>query len=63
MDANKKARFARILGYICLAVGTLNLVLFVVDRPESGAALLVTGISSLSIGIIMVAVSRKKTAP
>ena len=63
MDSNKKATFARVLGYICLAVGALNLIFVVVDRPESGTALFVTGISALSIGIIMIALGRKKTAP
>ena len=63
MDSSKKAMTARVLGYICLAVGALNLILVVVDRPESGTALLVTGISALSIGIFMVALARKKSTP
>ncbi len=63
MDSNKKVTTARVLGYICLAVGALNLILVVVDRPESGTTLLVTGISALSAGIFMVALARKKSTP
>ena len=63
MDSNKKVTTALVLGYICLAVGALNLILVVVNRPESGTALLVTGISALSAGIFMVALARKKSTP
>ena len=63
MDANQKAKTARILGYFCLAVGALNLTIFVVNRPESGTALFVTGIGALSTGIIMVGLGRKKPPP
>jgi hypothetical protein len=61
MDSNKKARVARVLGYICLAVGTLNLILVVVGRPEMRTALLATGFSALTLGIIMVALGKKKS--
>ncbi len=63
MDSNKKARIARVIGYSCLAVGALNLTLVVVNRPQSGSALLVTGIAAFSSGIIMVALGRKKPPP
>ena len=67
MDADKKAMMARILGYICLTVGGLNLTLASVqmaqDRTLSGSPLLVTGISALAGGIIMVALGRQKPTP
>ncbi len=63
MDANKKTKFARVLGSICLAVGAVNLILFVVDRPQSGSPLLVTGVSALTTGFILVAVSKRKPTP
>ncbi|MEE9473286.1 MAG: hypothetical protein V3V82_04815 [Acidimicrobiia bacterium] len=62
MDADKKAKFARILGYVCVAVGVLNLSLAVVDRPV-GSALPVTGLSALTLGIIMIARGKQKPTP
>ncbi len=67
MDTDKKTKIARILGYICLAVGGLNLTLVGVqmaqDRTLSGSPLLVTGISALAIGIIIVALGKQKPTP
>ena len=63
MDANKKARVARVLGYICITVGTLNLILVVAGRTQSGSALLVTGVSALTGGIFMVALGKRKPTP
>ena len=35
MDANKKTKFARVLGSICLAVGAVNLILSLsIDRSQ-----------------------------
>ncbi|MEJ2319514.1 MAG: hypothetical protein P8Y21_09225 [Gemmatimonadales bacterium] len=62
MNADKKAAFARILGYICVAVGVLNLALAVVDRPGK-SALTATGLSALMLGIIMIAVGKRKPTP
>ncbi len=62
MDADKKAKFARVLGYICVAVGVLNLTLAVVDRP-AGSALPATGLSALTLGIIMIALGKQKPTP
>ncbi len=67
MDADKKAKAARILGYICLTIGGLNIMLAVVqmaqDRTLTGSPLLITGISALTIGIIMVALGKQKPTP
>jgi hypothetical protein len=62
MNADRKAKLARILGYICVAVGVLNLTLYVVDRP-GGAALPAAGLSALTLGIIMIALGRQKPTP
>jgi hypothetical protein len=63
MDSNKKAKTARVLGYICLVVGTVNLALVVLDPTEAELPLLVTGLSAFTIGIFMVALGRKKPPP
>ena len=62
MNADKKAAFARILGYICVAVGLLNLALAVVDRPGR-SALTATGLSALTLGITMIALGKRKPKP
>jgi len=62
MHADEKAKFARILGYICAAVGVLNLTLVVVNRPGE-SALLATGLSALTLGIIMIALGKQKPTP
>ncbi len=66
MDADKKAKIARVLGYILLAVGVLNLTLAGVqlarDRTQEGS-LFVTGFVALGMGIIMVSRGRQKPTP
>ena len=66
MDADKKAKIARILGYILLAVGVLNLTLAGVqlarDRTQAGS-LFVTSFVALGMGIIMVSRGRQKPTP
>ena len=59
MNADRKAKLARILGYICVAVGALNLTLASVVRP-GGAALSATGLSALTVGIIMIVLGKQK---
>ena len=60
MDTNQKIKFARVLGSICIVVGAVNLIFAAVDRP-TGPTLFVTGISALSMGIILIAVSKRKS--
>ena len=62
MDSDKKAKTARVLGYICLVAGAVNLSVVVLDQTQARSPLLVTGISAFTIGIIMVALGRKKPA-
>ena len=63
MDSTQKAKTARILGYICLAVGALNLILTLADREQTGSPLLSTGLSAIGIGIIMVFLGRRRPTP
>ena len=60
MDTKQKIKFARVLGTICIVIGAVNLIIAAVDRP-AGPALSVTGISALTTGIILIAVSKKKS--
>jgi hypothetical protein len=57
MNPDQKARFARILGYICVAAGTLNLVLAGIllfrDGTQVGWPLLGTGVGALTVGLIL----------
>ena len=50
MNDDQKAKLARVLGYICVAVGALNLTLVAVQaalgQTDSAFSLLVTGISA-----------------
>ena len=67
MNPEQKARTARILGYICMAVGALNLTLVAVhaagDQTQAGFPLLGTGIAALTIGFIMLALGKRKSTP
>ncbi len=67
MSPDQKARTARILGYICVAVGALNLTLVAVqaagDQTQAGSPLLVTGVAALTIGFIMLALGKRKSTP
>ena len=67
MDADKKAMMARILGYICLTAGALNLaaavLLLAQDQTQVGSPLVVTGIVALGMGVIMLSRGRQKPTP
>lgn len=63
MDSHNKAKFARVLGYICLAVGALNVALVVAKPTPTGTALLVTGFSALALGVLMVFLGTRKPPP
>ena len=64
MNAEQKRRTARILGYICILAGALNLTLTVVkaiqEQTLEGSPLLITGIVALSMGVFMLALGRQK---
>jgi len=64
MNPEQKIRTARILGYICLFTGMLNLVVggvhTVREHTLPGLPLLVTGVVSVMMGIIMLALARRK---
>lgn len=63
MSPDRKATTARILGYVCVAVGVLNLVLGALratGQRDSGLRLLMTGIAALTIGLILMITSRRK---
>lgn len=59
MDTNQKLKLGRVLGSICIVVGAVNLIFYVMDRPN-GSALLATGIGALSGGFLIIALSTKK---
>ena len=64
MTPDQKAKAARILGYICVVVGVLNLAMTGVDalqgQTEGGFTLLLTGGVALSMGIFMLALGKRK---
>ena len=64
MTPDQKATTARILGYICVVVGVLNLAITGVralqGQTEGGSPLLVTGVVALSMGIFMLALGKRK---
>ncbi len=64
MNPDKKANLARILGYFCIAVGVLDLVLAGIlmlrGRTEVRYPLLGTGFVALTGGIIMVALGKRR---
>ena len=64
MTPDQKAKTARILGYISLVVGVVNLTIIGVQafqgEAESGSPLLVTGVAALSTGIFMLALGKRK---
>jgi hypothetical protein len=67
MDADKKAKIARTLGFICLGVGLLNMTLAVVamgsGRTQSGTPLLATAVGAFTIGIFLVTRGKGKATP
>jgi hypothetical protein len=64
MNPDQKARTARILGYICVAVGAVNLVLAGIlvfrDATQMTWPLLGTGMGALTGGFILLT-RRKQT--
>ena len=66
MNAMQKVRMARVLGTICVIVGSVNLVLALVrgigDQAQTGSPLFVTGIAALSGGAMLLLLS-KRTPP
>jgi len=64
MTADQKAKTARILGYICVVVGVLNLAIAVVyalqGQTDGRSPILVTGVVALSMGIFMLALGKRK---
>ena len=62
----QKVRMARILGTICVIVGSVNLVLALVrvigDQAQTGSPLFVTGVAALSGGAMLLILS-KRTPP
>ena len=66
MNAMQKVRMARILGTICVIVGSVNLVLALVraigDQAQTGSPLFVTGVAALSGGAMLLILS-KRTPP
>ena len=64
MNDMKKRRTAKILGYICVSVGALNLTITVVvairEQMLAGSSLLLTGIGALTTGIILLVLASRK---
>jgi len=64
MTPDQKAKTARILGYICVVAGALNLaiagVLALQGQAGIGSALLVTGVVAVSMGVLMLARGKQK---
>ena len=64
MTPDQKAKTARILGYISVVVGVLNLAIIGVDalrgQTEGRSPLLVTGVAALSMGVFMLALGKRK---
>ena len=64
MTPDQRVRFAHILGYICVVVSALNLVLAAVialkDRSEVGFSLLGSGAGALTLGIILLALAKQR---
>jgi hypothetical protein len=65
MNADQKAKAARIIGIVCIVTGTVNLILtvtgFAGDETLMNTALLTSGVSALMLGIIMLALGRRST--
>jgi hypothetical protein len=65
MTPDQKARTARILGYICVVAGALNLVLAgtlaLLGETQVGFALLASGVGALTVGVIIL--TRRKQEP
>lgn len=65
MDPDRKAKIARILGYVCVAAGAFNLVLAGIlmlrGQTEVRYPLLGTGFGALTGGIIMLALGKQRS--
>jgi hypothetical protein len=65
MDSDRKTKTALILGYICVVVGALNLViggiLLLRGQQQVGFPLLGSGFGALTVGIIVL--TRGKQRP
>jgi len=64
MTPDQKAKTARILGYICVVTGALNLVLAgtlaLLGETQVGFPLLGTGVGALTVGIIILTRGKQK---
>jgi hypothetical protein len=64
MDPDRRAKTARILGYICVVAGALNLVLAGMlalrDQTQVEFPLLGAGLGALTLGIIMLALVKQR---
>jgi uncharacterized integral membrane protein len=63
MSPDRRAKTARMLGYICVVAGALDLVLAGVlalrDQTQAELPLLGAGIGALTLGIIMLALGKQ----
>ena len=66
MNDDQKAKLGRVLGYICIATGALNLTLVAIrvtrGHMELEFAVLGSGITALMLGIIMLARAKRTPA-
>ena len=64
MTPDQKAKTARILGYICVVAGALNLVLAgtlaLRGETQVGFSLLVAGVGALTVGVIILTRGKQK---
>jgi len=67
MTPDQKATTARVLGYICVVAGVLNIAITGVHalqgELEGASPLLVTGVVALSMGVFMLALGKRKPTP
>jgi hypothetical protein len=65
MGPDRKAKIARILGYVCVAAGALNLVLAGIltlrGQTQVTFPLLGTGFGALTVGIIMLTRGKQRS--
>ena len=65
MNPDRKTKAARIVGYICVVAGALNLVLAGVlvlwDQTQDGFPLVATGSGALTLGIILLTRGKQKS--
>jgi uncharacterized integral membrane protein len=65
MGPERRAKTARILGYICVVVGALNLVLAgtlaLRDQTQVEFPLLGAGLGALTLGIIMLTLGKQRS--